>query len=129
MIVSIRPEEVLSFASNLIKAHASECLALTMHSSDDPLPEHYFALLGRKVEGGVRIRRIGFGDRQFFDVQREIHLSHANYSFRFSDNEYKRMLLLDQSRLLFKTSDGIRYTEDRDTITKYVRYFTDCWRE
>lgn len=101
-----------------------------MSSSDDALPKWYPKLLHRKAEEGVKIRRIGFGDAEFFARSPNVHIDHPDYSFRFSSGKYERMLLVDQSKLLFKTREGaIWYTEDRDMILKHLQYFNGNWVE
>ena len=127
--ISVSKEEVLNFVHDLIEKSVSKSIWLTMRSDDDPLPDWYFDLLRRKAEEGVKIRRIGFGNASFFETERRIHIVHPNYSFRFSNSQYQRMLLVDRSKLLFKTAEGIWYTEDHDAISKYIRYFENNWLE
>ena len=123
--------EILETAKSIVAA-AQTSVKATMLVSEElerPLPGDYFLLLRKKMDAGVKITRVGFGSNE--EVGRltdKIDFAHNNYEFILCRHgTYKRMLLVDDSRLMFatETPEGKRfyYSEDPDDITDYLNYF------
>ncbi len=111
---------------------AKVAITITMQAAeeiDNPLPSEYFSLLRRKMREGVVITRIGFGsEKEFEKIKASVRFNDANYIFcRSNANDYRRMLLVDNSKLMFaeKGVDGrhVFYTEDSGKIDEFKTYF------
>jgi hypothetical protein len=106
---------------------------MTMQAEEEklhPLPEEYFALLLSRMETGVQVTRIGFGgEKEFEPLELQTRMDSPHYRFILAPSAaiYRRMLLVDGSRLLFaktdKTGRKVYYTEEPETITAYTEYF------
>lgn len=100
---------------------------------EHPLPREYFSLLHKKMDAGILIQRVGFGNKKdFHRVKERVEIKHPCYEFhRIERGNYKRMLLVDDSKLLFavkeKTNNRYFYTEDKELVGYYEKYFRACW--
>ena len=127
----IEPAKILETAMDLIGL-ATSSVRITMQASEElanPLPPNYFALLEDTLTRGVRVIRIGFGTEGGFEpLHGRVHIPHPSYTFHRTDaTDYRRMILADDSKLMFIKNDThgrhIFYTEDSDLIRDYKEYF------
>lgn len=131
MIKEVGSSKILETAMALIHS-ARKNIKMTMRANEEienPLPAEYFSLLQKKMNVGVKISRIGFGNTdEFNQLEDRVYINSPNYAFRRSgDSDYRRMLLVDNSRLMFARIDaGVRhvfYSEDPELISEYKKYF------
>lgn len=129
--------DILKTAMSMVRS-AQKSVQATMQAAEElehPLPRGYFLLLGQKLDQGVQLERLGFGSAAEFDeLADRIHFNSQNYTFRRTDDmNYRRLLLVDDSKLLFVSNDTngrhVYYTEDPNTIIEYKSYFTEKQRE
>ncbi|MBI5644795.1 hypothetical protein HY970_01730 [Candidatus Kaiserbacteria bacterium] len=133
MTSEIEQSDVLETAMRLVRdAHST--IQMTMQAIEEierPLPPEYFALLERKMNEGVKVTRIGFGRAEDFErIFSRVHIQHPNYLFHRTDQtDYRRMLLIDGSQLLFVRKDDtgrhIYLSDEREDLERYTRYFSD----
>lgn len=130
------PEEVdasciLPKAMSVVRSARKEIL-VTMDLAEEierPLPSGYFLLLQKKLTEGVTVKRLAFGGSSDFEIfTHRYNIIHENYSCILAKTKnYKRMLLVDQSQLLFALNRGGKrrfyYTEDTQYIKKFIKYF------
>ena len=123
--------DVLKTAMSLVRS-AQKSVRVTMQAVEEiehPLPREYFLLLREKINNGVKVIRIGFGGTDDFEkIKEQVGFENPNYTFRMTkETDYRRMLLVDDSKLLFAKTDAngrhVFYTEDHSLIKKYTEYF------
>lgn len=131
MMREISQTEVLAIAKNMV-ASATASIRMTMQATEeaeDPIPSEYFELLERKMREGVHVTRIGFGSvSQFASLASSVLGRALNYKFIRTDSpDYHRMLLVDETRLIFAIPDGgkrrVFYAENEDVVGRYGKYF------
>ncbi len=123
---------VIQKAMELV-ALAQKSLKMTMNLAEElasPLPAVYFSLLKLKLDEGIEIKRVGFGLKEDFEtIKKHQALTHPNYSFKHAKSfNYKRMLLIDNTKLLFADDTSGRtffYTENSTEVAKFFRYFDE----
>jgi len=132
MIQEIESGKILETAMGLVGS-AQKSVRMTMQAEEElqqPLPEEYFLLLNRKLNEGIEVERVGFGNEQEFSkLTGRVLFEHPRYSFhRVSSSDYRRMLLIDGSKLMFAKSDStgrhVYFTEDKDIIADFKEYLT-----
>ncbi len=132
----IAPTEILTTAMRLVRS-AQKTIRATMNAAEEiksPLPRKYFLLLQRKMDSGILIRRLGFGsEKDFSRINDRIKFFHHYYQFhRTKSRNYMRMLLVDDSKLLFavreKTYNRYFYTENKKLVGYYKKYFQSYWK-
>lgn len=109
--------------------NAQEEILATMDLAEElakPLPEEYFSLLKDSASKGIRITRVAFGS--FADFQKFLtnHADQAQYSVLSGSSDYRRMLLVDNSILMY--ASGVKekrffHTGDPEVIQKFKDYF------
>ncbi|MDP3948680.1 MAG: hypothetical protein Q8Q17_01885 [bacterium] len=133
----ITPAEILKTAMRLIRS-ARKTIRATMNAAEEiehPLPREYFLLLPKKMAAGILVQRVGFGNKKdFSSIKDRIEINHPYYKFhRIGKRNYKRMLLIDNSKLLFakkeKGHNRYFYTEDKKLVGYYKKYFQACWKK
>ncbi len=102
---------------------------LAKEEAGSPLPSDYFSLLKKKMTAGVHVIRIGFGsEKEFASLKKNVQIRNKNYEFYcLPKTGYQRMLLIDDSKLMFAKTIGKKrsffYTEEPKTIAKYKKFF------
>lgn len=136
-IIEVDASDILQTAMRLVQS-AQKTIRATMNMAEEiqhPLPQEYFLLLQRKMDAGVLIQRIGFGTEEDFRLLKDrIEMDHSCYAFHHArSQEYRRMLLVDDTKLLLaKRDEGSNhyfYTEDEKTVEYYKKYFQSCWED
>ncbi len=129
--------KILATAMRLVRS-AWKTIRATMNAAEEiehPLPQKYFLLLQKKMDSGILIRRLGFGSKKDFSrINDRIEISHPYYQFhRAKSRNYMRMLLIDDSKLMFAMKEKKRnryfYTEDKKLVGYYTKYFQACWKK
>jgi hypothetical protein len=132
MTREIESKKIVETAMGLVTS-AKQNVQMTMQAKEEmtsPLPSQYFLLLKSKMDEGIHIERTGFGSEEEFEqLGEQVLFAHQNYSFRCVDDaNYKRMLLIDGSKLMFAKSDEsgrhVYYTEDPEAVSEYKEYFS-----
>ena len=127
--------EILKTAMRLIQS-ARKTIRATMNAAEEiehPLPREYFLLLHKKMGVGILVQRVGFGNKKdFSSIKDKVEINHPYYEFhRTEKRNYMRMLLVDDSKLLFAMKEKINnryfYTEDKKSVEYYKKYFRACW--
>ncbi|MEK7601852.1 MAG: hypothetical protein AAB480_04960 [Patescibacteria group bacterium] len=115
-----------------LQNEAERSIYLTMEANEEKehsLPKQYYENLRKVMDKGVKVTRIGFGTTQEFETLRDrVYIEHPNYMFhQTSATDYERMVLVDDSRLMFLVDDGKTkrryYSTDPARIAKYKKYF------
>ena len=135
----VPPKLIFSKAISILRNARHEIFA-TMDLAEElssPLPQEYFFLLKRKAGQKVKIHRLAFGtqkDWRAFLASHKGDFTSPNYQSRQAPlRGYQRMLLVDDTRLLFahETEQGRRYfyTTNREWIGYFSDYFTVAWKK
>jgi|SRR3989344_302975 len=123
--------EILESATQIVKS-AQKSVKATMLAKEEiqnPLPKAYFSLLKKKMGSGVLVHRVGFGTtHEFRKIKKSVEIKSKHYAFHLVPKSgYRRMLLVDDSKLMFvKTLQGKKYfyfTKDREKVRSYRKYF------
>ena len=102
---------------------------------EHPLPREYFLLLHKKMNEGILIQRVVFGNKKdLYKIKDRIEVNHPYYKFiSIGNRNYKRMLLIDDSKLLFSKKEKMRnryfYTENKKLVADYKKYFKAFWKK
>lgn len=128
--------EILTTAMRLVES-ARKTIRATMNTAEEikhPLPRKYFLLLRRKMEAEILVQRLGFGrEKDFSRIKDRVEIQNPYYQFHRTEGKgYKRMLLIDDSKLLFAKKEKIRnryfYTEEKKLVEYYKKYFRAHWK-
>lgn len=124
--------KIIQNAESIVNQAKYEILA-TMDLAEEirnPLPRGYFFLLQKKMKEGVRVKRLAFGNAEDFRIfQRRNRIRNRNYLCRLtSDQDYRRMLLVDRRELMFaveqrKIRHFFRTTRPKE-VRRYLKYFS-----
>ncbi len=112
----------------LIVGSAQSTVCMTMGGKEEietPTKKKFFRLVNQKLRDGIKVTRIGFGSAKSFEqLRRKVHLKHSKYTFRRRGlSRYRRMLLVDDSKLMFRKAGRVFYSEGLGDIAKYRQYF------
>ena len=127
---------IVALAMSLVRTARHEILA-TMNLVEElssPLPREYFFLLQEKIQQGIILKRLAFGNPEEFERFQKQQWTHERYQLRRATTmNYKRMLLIDQTTLLFAlSSGGIRkfyYSTALEDCTTFHAYFFTEWEK
>lgn len=131
MLSEIDSQNILKTAMAMVRS-ARSTIRMTMEAREElesPIPEPYFALLREKMEAGVMVTRVGFGDeKDFEELASRVRIDSPQYAFvKTRSDDYRRMLLVDDRKLLYSRTDAtgkhVFYSEDSAHISEYVHYF------
>ncbi len=121
-------KEIVPTAIDLV-SRAEKRICATMLASEEmrnPVSDEYFALLRKKMSEGIKVTRVGFGTSEEFEsLGNRVHIDHPNYVFHRTEvlNDYRRMLLVDDLKLMFRKAGRFFYSECSGDIAEYRRYF------
>ena len=94
----------------------------TMHFAEEqqnPLPLAYFYFLKLKMDQGIKIKRLVFG-------QITLPTAHKNHQEKICKT-YRRMILIDRKILFYKKNGNFYSSKDPQLIKKYLTYFQKEW--
>ena len=90
-----------------------------------PLPIKYFSLLHKKYKQGVKIKRIIFGStKQYKYLIKESEDKNLFFIGELTKSKnYKRMIMIDRTKLFFRNKTKFYFTSDSKYIKEYKKYF------
>ncbi|KKR71895.1 MAG: hypothetical protein UU81_C0014G0006 [Microgenomates group bacterium GW2011_GWC1_41_8] len=124
----IAQEEIVNQVIGRI-SQAKQVLRMTMLLSEElssPLPVGYHRLIGKLLDSGVDIHRLGFGTAEDFElVQQQLGISSPNFTFSHIEGEdnYQRMILVDDGTLFFNADVIFYKTGHPSLISLFNDYF------
>lgn len=127
----IKKENIRDAVMSQIRKAKKEILA-TMDIAEElnnPLPIKYFSLLHKKHKEGIKIERIIFGStKQYKYLLNEVIDKNLFFIGKHTKSKnYKRMIMIDETKLFFKkqVKDKVKFyfTTDIKQIKEYKKYF------
>lgn len=134
LIKLVLENNVLALGMKLVK-RAKKSLDLTMMLDDEltTTSKEYTNLLKKKINQGLEIRRIGFGDEKGYQkALKQLGFETLPDNFFFvlcSDTSlYQRLLISDKKKMLFavytdKNKKMVFYTKCKQIIDGFINYF------
>ncbi|MFH1832908.1 MAG: hypothetical protein ABH816_01940 [Candidatus Levyibacteriota bacterium] len=130
----ISKKDILQIVKESLTEVKKEILA-TMLLEEElkfPLPFSYFSLLRKKVERGIVLKRLGFGNREDYDkIKKKIKISSKNYIFKYiiNSSKYQRMIVIDRKKLFFGNDDIFFQSEFKPLVKVFSDYFHELFKE
>jgi hypothetical protein len=134
-IIKFIPEEkVFKKALSLVKkAKKNLYLGMIMKEEVKNTSIEYLNLLKRKIKEGIKIKRIGFGNKKEYQKALEqlgLKALPKNFIFKqCSDhNKFQRLLIVDEKEMLFAAylnskNKIVFYTKCKPIIEGFIKYF------
>lgn len=134
MLKSIDKKEIVKLVTKHIKDAHLEIMATMLLREEilNPLPSYYHALLKKKIEQGVQLKRLGFGiKKDYVTIKRRIGLVNKNYIFRYSKDSslYQRMMIIDRSKLFFGVENSFYFSIYKPLIMVFLQYFDSLFKK
>jgi hypothetical protein len=107
---------------------AKKEILVTMDIAEErnfPLPMEYFSLLKKKHKEGVKIKRVIFGNvKQYRFFLKEMKVKSLFFvGSRTNSKNYRRMILIDSTKLFFREKGKFYSTDNNRYIKEYKTYF------
>jgi len=121
-------ENVLFAASQ-----AQDCIYATMDLAEEknlPINQKYHDIVKEKLDAGVRVVRIGFGETSDFQIiKSRLGLEQNTYTFKRNPiiEDYQRLLMVDKKFLFFKKGGSFYKTQDPALIIQFLNYFAETY--
>ncbi|MEK7569704.1 MAG: hypothetical protein AAB500_02355 [Patescibacteria group bacterium] len=132
-LAEIKKENMWRAVMSQIYKAKKEILA-TMDIAEElknPLPKKYFSLLYKKHKEGIKIKRVIFGStKQYKHLLKEAVDKNLFFIGKHTKStNYKRMILIDRSKLFFSRGHGGKkkfyFTTDEIYLKEYLDYFNE----
>lgn len=126
-LLEIKKENIRDEVMSQIRKAKKEILA-TLDLAEElrnPLPKKYFSLLHTKHKQGVKIERIIFdSEKQYRLLLKEFEDKNLFFTGKLTKSKnYKRMIMIDRTKIFFRDKTKFYFTSDNKYIKKYKKYF------
>lgn len=126
-LLEIKKENIRDEVMSQVRKAKKEILA-TLDLAEElrnPLPKKYFSLLHKKHKQGIKIKRTIFGSaKQYKLLLEEIKDKKLFLTGKLTKSKnYKRMILIDRTKLFFRDKAKFYFTSDDKYIKEYKKYF------
>jgi len=134
MIESINKKNIVRCVGKEVKKAKKEIFATMLLSEEikNPLPNSYHALLQKKVQQGVLVKRLGFGTKEEYNqISFMYKFNSKNYIFKYETdiNYYQRLIIIDGKLLFFGVENMFFQSSYKQLIEAFLSYFSSVFKK
>lgn len=134
LIKQVNKKEIVLMVQKAVGKSKQEILAtmLFKEERENPLPNSYHNLLKNKLREGVKIKRLGFGEKVDYTlIKNRLVMPSKNYQFRYtpSISAYQRLLIIDKKNLFFGIDGEFFQSSYKPLIKVFINYFIGVFRK
>lgn len=127
ILTLINKEDILEAVEKNISMAQKEILTTMLLSEEitNALPKSYYDLLKSKLKKGILLKRLGFGNREDYNIINTRLGFLENYKSRYliDINKYQRMVIIDKKILFLGVDNNFLKSEYRKLIKVFENYF------
>lgn len=133
ILTAIDRRDIVKLVKGNISKAEEEIISTMLLSEEieDPLPESYFDLLKKKTIEGVKLKRLGFGKKEDYNIINRRLGKLKNYEFKFLEDieKYQRLMIIDKRIIFFGVERNFFVSEYKPVIKAFIEYFISCFKE